>query len=211
MEDNNGALARTVFHVAWMSILAGVGIEVALVSVAAGFGPLNRSAPFLADLVQKVSWSTIVCVGLAFGKAAGALRPHLTGLLGFLAAPVAFTVARALHKSAEKALGLASVAGGPSPLLVAGLKAVQYLLLGALLGWLARRGEGPLAFVTAGLGVAVALGGVVLAVLDWHAAQPLMGAGLAGRAVNELLFPVGCSLVIYAGDALARKVKRQAS
>ena len=119
----SAGLIRTVFTVAWMSVLLGVGLELLLIALAAGAGTASKLQPFIADLAQKISWGSFVCIGLAFGKVAGGLRPQVTGLMGFLAAPVGFSVARAAHKASEKALGLTSgiPAVGPSPYLLAGI------------------------------------------------------------------------------------------
>jgi hypothetical protein len=202
-----GGVARTVLHVAWLSVLLGITLELLLVLVAAGFGTFARVQPFAADLVQKISWSMVVCIGLTFGKVAAGFRPQLTGIFGLLAAPVGFNVARTLHKTAERTLGVASATGGPSPVLLASLKGVEYAVLGVILGWLIKKTWGnALAFVAAGFGVSVLFGGIILATMDWYNPQPLAGAALASRGVNELLFPVGCSLVLYAAEALARKV-----
>ena len=72
---SSGDLWRTVVRVAWLSIGLGIALEVLLLVLAAYTGTGGATPkPFLADLVQKVSWSFIVCVGLAFGTTAGKAR-----------------------------------------------------------------------------------------------------------------------------------------
>jgi hypothetical protein len=202
-------LARTVFTVAWMSVALGVGLELILVLIAAGAGTFVRIHPFLADAVQKVGWGAFVCVGLAFGKVASKLRPHATGLLGLLSAPLGFAAARTMHKTAEKSLGLVSAAAvGPSPLTLATLKGLEYAALGLLLGLLMKRQvRSPLAYIAAGFGASVLFGGTIIAAMDYYNPAPLSGVPLATRVVNEMLFPVGCSLVLYAAEALTSRVK----
>ena len=76
--------------------------------------------------------------------------------MGFPAAPVDFNVARATHKVTENALGLASgvPALGPSPYLLAGIKALEYAAFGLILFW---------SFMTVGLGAGVmAIGYIAL-------------------------------------------------
>ena len=203
-------LVRTVFTVAWMSVLLGVGLELVLIVLAASAGTASRIQPFIADLAQKIAWGSFVCIGLAFGKAAAALRPQVTGMLGLLAAPVGFSVARATHKATEKALGLASaaVAAGPSPYLLAGIKALEYAALGLILGWMLKKAwSGASSFLAVGLGAGIVFGGVIIGLMDWHAPQPLSPVGLATRGVNEILFPMGCALVLYAADSLSKKLE----
>jgi hypothetical protein len=185
-----------------------LAIEVILLLLAAIFGGVQSGKPVVADLVQKISWSTIVCVGVAFGTAATKMRAQVMGLMGFLATPVAFTVARTLHKSATKALEIAGAAPvGPSPVLLAFIKGLEYACLGALIGWVAKRiWGGALAHVTVGLGVGILFGGTILALMDWYNPSPLATAALLSRGVNEILFPVGCSLVLFAAEALGKRV-----
>jgi hypothetical protein len=110
-----------------MAVLLGLTMEVILVALAAGFGNLHGTKPIVADLVQKVSWSVVVCVGLAVGATAEKARGPALGLSGLIAAPLGFMVARSLHKGAMHALGLAgSARPGLALVLIAAVKAVQY-------------------------------------------------------------------------------------
>lgn len=198
---------RIVVHTAWMSLVLGIGLEVILLLISAGYGTFKSIQPFVADLVQKITWASMVCVGLALGGAAAKMRPQVTGLSGLLFAPAGFAAARALHKGTEKALGIVSaVPAGPSPLMLAGLKSLEYAVLGVFVGWLSRKQLGIWPNLTAGFGVAVLFGGFILASMDWYSPAGLAGAALLTRVVNELLFPVGCSVVLYAAEALSRKV-----
>jgi hypothetical protein len=88
-------LGQRLLHVAWMSIGLGVAMELILVLLAAGFGKSPAVEAVAADTVQKVSWSSLVCIGLAVGTTASKLRLPLMGLAGLLAAPFAFNTARA--------------------------------------------------------------------------------------------------------------------
>src|SRR3989442_12334841 len=118
---------RALLHVGWLAVLLGLVMEVILVVLAAGFGTLKGANPILADLVQKVSWSVIVCVGLAFGTTAKKARGPLMGLAGLLAAPLAFMAARPLHEGAVRALEVAITAGPTPPLDLSALtRGLQY-------------------------------------------------------------------------------------
>ena len=195
---------RRILTVAWMSILLGFAIEALLLAVATGMsGGLERPAPFVADLVQKVSWSVLVCLGLGVGTSVVKARPAVMGGLGFVAAPVAFSIAKALHKGMGAALGVAGVVGGPSTLLMALLKAVEYGVFGVALGRISQKSAAGLGIYTGvGLVIGVVFGGAITALIAQAGAT---GSNLATRAMNEMIFPLGCALVLYVADALGRK------
>src|SRR5207245_9110588 len=94
---------RALLQVGWLAVLLGLVMEVILVALAAGFGTLKGANPILADLVQKVSWSVVVCVGLAVGTTAQKARGSLMGLAVLLAAPLPFIAAPSLHDGALQA------------------------------------------------------------------------------------------------------------
>ncbi len=195
-----GSTLRQLVTIAWLAILLGMAMEAVMLAVAAGYRAAVTPAPFVADLAQKVSWAFVVCVGLGIGSALGRAKPAAMGVLGLIAAPLGFNVARVLHKGLAAALGVAVMAG-PAPFAIAALKASQYALLGFALGHLGRRGAGALAHAATGL-LAGALFGVpviALTTLESSAGQ----AVLVARSLNELLFPLGCSLVIYAAEVLS--------
>ncbi len=91
-------LGANLLRIAWLSILLGFVMEAVKLLSAAGVGifpELNLTV--VADLVGQVSWSTIVCVGLAIGTAVSKFRASLMGFLGLLSAPISFGVSRSLH------------------------------------------------------------------------------------------------------------------
>lgn len=116
---------RQMLRVAWMSIALGLLLELVLVLYAMSLGQADRPQPFIADLIQKVSWGFIVCLGVAFGVTASKAPEAKAGLLGLISAAVGFTVARSLHKAAGAALGVAGAVAGVSPFLIGGLKGLQ--------------------------------------------------------------------------------------
>lgn len=183
-------------------------MEALLLLFAAGFGIFPSFKPIAADLVRQVSWSTFVCVGLALGTAVSQARAPLMGILGLLAAPLAFTLSRGIHQGAVKTLEIAgSGAGAPPVLLLATLKALEYACLGLLIGWIGRRPlGGAMAHVAAGLAVGLVFGGTIVALTYRMATEPLAAADLVSRGANEILFLVGWSLVLFAATALGKRV-----
>lgn len=209
VEASSGDLWKKVLRVAWLSVGLGIALEILLLVLAAFTNTAGASPkPFVSDLAQKVSWSFIVCVGLALGTTAGRARPGIMGLLGLISAPLGFTIARSVHKGVNEAMGLAAAAGGASVFLIAALKGVEYAVLGAVLGVLTRRENGASLGAHLGAGAAVGLtfGVAIVAVLAGAAAKPLSLVDLAARGVNEVIFPIGCSLVLYAADALSKRL-----
>ena len=205
LESGQPDFAKTLLHVAWLSILLGMVMEVLVLGTASGLGIMPGAGVIVADTVQKVSWSTIVCVGLAIGTAASNARGPVMGLAGLLAAPAGFTIARTLHRGTLQALGAGvSAAGQPSALLLAILKGVQYGCLGMAVGWVGQRLQGrATAYVGAGLITGIVFGGLTLALMS-----PLPAAVLISRGINEILFPVGCSLVLFTAETLGKRTAR---
>lgn len=201
---------QKLLRVAWLSILLGLLIE-ALVLLVAALTAFQSIKPFIADLVQKISWSSLVCVGLAVGTASakGVKRMAAMGLLGLLSAPLAFTVARTLHRGAAQALSLNSGTPTSFPYLIAGMKALEYGCLGILVAWIATKVWGGLrAHALTGLGVGAVFGSLILVLMVRGAVRPLSTGELLGRGVSEIVFPVGCAVVLYAADALGKRMAK---
>lgn len=201
-------LGATLVRVAWLAILLGLAMEGLLLLLGTGFGDLLGLKPIVAGLVKNVSWSVFVCVGLALGTTLSKIRVPAMGLLGLLAAPLAFEVSRVLHKGTLEALA-ASGGGGSddlSPLLIAVIKGLEYGCLGIAVGWLGHRPwGGAVAHVAAGLVVGLVFGGLILLLLLGSSPQP-PAADLVSRGMNEVLFPVGCSLALFSAGALGERV-----
>ncbi len=204
-------MSSKILRVTWLSILLGIGMELILLIAAAGFGTLHGLKPIIADLVQKVSWSFVVCVGLALGTASTRMRASSMGLAGMIAAPAAFNVAHALHKSALQALEIAgpAAAGVPAPLVLALVKAVEYGWLGLVLGWVGKRASGAKTYALIGFGTGLVCAGVIIALVVQGAAKAPSVAALVSRAINEVLFPIGCSLVLFAAETVGRTKQSQ--
>jgi hypothetical protein len=210
-ESSQGSgLGNALVRVAWLGILLGLAMESLLLLFTAGFEVLPGYKSVLADLIGKVSWSTLVCAGLAVGTAASRARAPLMGLFGLLAAPLAFHVSRTLQQGVAKTLEVAT-AGAPvgsyTLILLALLKAIEYGCLGVAIGWIERRPwGGALAHAAVGLAVGILFGGAILSLTYWTAPEPLATTELFSRSINEVLFPVGCSLVLYTATALGNRV-----
>ncbi len=196
-------LGATLLRVAWLAILLGMAMEGTLLLLSAGFGDLLGQGSIVADLARNVSWSLLVCVGLSVGTAVRNARVPVMGFLGLLAAPVVFEISRAVHKGALQALAISASAGDDlSPFLLALIKGLEYGCLGLALGWVSQRPwGGAAAHMAVGFVVGSIFGGTVIALLA--ASGPEVSATtLVPRGVTEVLFPVGCSLVLFSAEAL---------
>ncbi len=186
-------LKRKLVRVAWMAIVLGVLMEV-LVLLSGG-----AQNAILRDTLSKVAWSSVVCFGVAVGAAASAkFRAPAMGLAGLLAAPAAFATARVVHKAFTFAAGKAVSEPMSIVLLVATMKGAEYAAFGMLTGWLASESfERAWHYALAGGLTGLYFGGLIATVT---------AAGGSGKlfpiTVNEVLFPVGCALVLFASSLL---------
>jgi hypothetical protein len=62
------------------------------------------------------------------------------------------------------------------------------------------------AHVAAGLAIGIIFGGTIVALTYSMSSETPATADLVTRGVNEVLFPVGCSLVLFAAAALGKRV-----
>lgn len=209
LETHEDNLGNTLFRVAWVAVLFGIVLEILVLLIAAEFGALKSYKPFMADLGYKISWSVIVCIGLALGTVALQKRELMMGLLGLIAGPIGFYVARAVHKGALQALDVAADNPGFNPFVIATLKGLEYGVLGIALGAIQKKEwGGAVAHGVAGAAVGLVFGSIILYIIITSALKPIPHPALVGRAVNELLFPVGCSLVLYTAEVMGKKFGR---
>lgn len=210
-EHSSPNLSKTLLHVAWMAILLGLIIEILILIIATSFDKMIGGKTVLADLVQKVSWSVIVCIGLALARGATRLFTATTqtvtaGLAGLLIAPAAFAIARSLHEGVQEALFIKVFqSGSGSPVLLALIKGVEYGCLGAGLAWVSKQIWGKaLAHAGVGMIVGVVFGALLIGVMAWGAVSPMSFGAVLSRAINEVINPMGCSLTLYSAEILGR-------
>jgi hypothetical protein len=196
----------TMLQVTWIAISLAFAIEALFILASTLFFDAATFRPFVADFAQKVTWSVIVCLGLAAGRILARERENYMGLAGFLAAPAGFFLANLLHQSAAQALTLTPTNNTNAPLLlIAFIKAVEYGCLGLLFEWIEKRPRKNLgAYLSAGLVVGNTFGSMILFAIIHTANHPLTSAEYFAKAINEIVFPIGCSFVIFASRSLGR-------
>ena len=199
-------LGATLLRVAWLAVILGLGMEVLLLVLGGAVGDALGLKPFIADLVRNVTWSVFVCAGLAVGTTIVKARVPVMGVLGLISGPLAFEISRVFHKGALEALAISGGGGGDiSPAVVAVIKGIEYGCLGLGVGWVSqRRWGGAAAHVAVGLLVGLIFGGANL-ILAAGTTPPPPASALFVDGVNEVLFPVGCSLVLFSAGALGKK------
>jgi hypothetical protein len=203
--EGTATLGATLLRVAWLAVGLGLVLEVLLILLAIGFSGTLGMGKIVADLVQKISWSVIVCVGLAFGKAASNGKAAWMGLSGLFATPVAFGIARTLHKTAASALKLAEQSYGAAfPFVIVALKGIEYAVLGLVLAWLGKKATaGAMSYTGTGLVVGL----VFATAIVYSSGAQHMTPDVISQFVNEVVFPIGCSLAIFGADVLGKRMK----
>ncbi|MGH8727933.1 MAG: hypothetical protein ACREV9_07210 [Burkholderiales bacterium] len=195
-------LAGRLFQVAWLAVLLGLAIQGLTLLTALGFGQNLEMNRAVAETVGKVSWAGIVCLGLALGAAVARAGPRSFALAGLLAAPIAFILARSLHKSVGQALDVAGSAASESVFVFALLKAIEYGCLGYLLAIVSSRVSPRMMHMPAPVSRSA-----------WYSARSRSTSFIRSRCrrwsraeSTKIVFPIGCSIVIYASDIFGRRV-----
>jgi hypothetical protein len=209
-ETHTADRVRAILNVAWLAILLGIGVQMLVFAVRLAAGSQFVAAALLSNLAQGVTWGVIVCVGVAIGVTVERSRALLGGLLGAISGPLGWGIAKSAQRTVQALLGTDVDQFTDFFFLLVAVKGVEYLLLGTAVG---RLGERPRAtwrdYALPGLVVGVVFSAGVTALTLWHAnaiGKPMALAALLGLVVSELVFPIGCSLVIYAPVRLRRFV-----
>jgi hypothetical protein len=85
------------------------------------------------------------------------------------------------------------------------LKGLEYAALGLLLAWIGKQRAGAAAHLGIGLVVGIVFGSALIALLSHYAGATPAPHVLVSQGLNEVLFPVGCSLAIFAAETLGKK------
>lgn len=173
-------------------LAAGLGLFMEILLVVGG--QTNFTAWSLAG---NGLWPFLVCLGVGVGQVLTSGSPPRAGAFALVTAPAAFLFAQVLQKWLAVVLNNDYPGGyitGPL-LLETVLRTVEYVVLAGALAWVARQPWGKwLAHLALGL-VLGALFGVVIALL-------LPPDSLLGWVVEELVFPAGCSLIVFVSETV---------
>ena len=188
---------RTIFTAAWMAIVLGLVVQLAVFGAKLGAGANVPGLQLIVDIASGIAWSVIVCGGVAIGTVAAKSAPAMMGLLGLICAPLAFAAAKGAQR------GVAWMLGQPMEQItnltyqIGGAKTVEYAALGFVLGTIIRT---PRSTLTNHSLIGAGFGAVFSALIIWlnmATGANVPAARIAATTANEFIFPLGCSLVIY--------------
>jgi hypothetical protein len=199
---------KALFAGVWMAIILGLLVQGAVFGAKVGAGGKVPGAQLLVDVASGITWAMIVCGGVAIGTAASRNVSPTMGLLGLAFAPIAFAAAKSVQRGIGGFVGLPPEQLTPLLFQTGAVKAVEYALLGFILGRIIRTSKSTLTNHTLiGLGFGVLFAAVFVWLIFLNAAPGAVvpPPRVAGTAINELIFPMGCSMVLYWVSQLATR------
>jgi hypothetical protein len=204
-------LVRRIALIALLSVALGFGIQGLILAVRIAGGQSVGAVGVALTLAQGVTWSVLVCIGVGIATSISKARPMLAGLMSFLVAPLALAIAKSVQKMVAGLLTAVEQQAALSLSFASSVKALEYGLLGWLLARLAQRGElSAASYFGTGAAIGAFFGGTV-AWLSYQAAiakgMQMGPAQIGASLINEVVFPVGCALVVYAAQLVARSAK----
>jgi hypothetical protein len=195
---NVDVFRREAIRVAALSVALSALLELLQFSMLMIIGEPYGRAELVRDLFLKVPWAVMVCVAFWAGLVLGHGRTAIAALVTLVTAPIASLTAHAL---AEVGHGYALSAAHVmlvSPYVVAAQKAVAYAALAVLVVWLRLRTRATAwHHAAAGLLVGLVFGGALLALEVATAMHPVTRSDVVAVGVNEVLFPIGCALILF--------------
>lgn len=209
--ESADSLIRRIAFIALASIVLGFAIQGLILAAKLSGGVFPATSTIISDMTNGITWSLLICVGVGIITAVSKARPVIAGLLALIVAPLAV----ALAKSSQKIMaGLVSAAEQEAMLslsAISSLRAVEYGVLGWLLARLVQKSEIRASrYFSAGGAVGLIFGTTIA----WFAYQAGISKGLYPSAVqivssviNEVIFPLGCAGVIYAGQLVGRSAR----
>lgn len=213
MADSNGPneILRRLAMVAWLGILLGFLMQGIVLAARASLDGLPATAQILVDLAQGVTWSFFVCAGIGLGTTIARVRTSIGGLIGAISAPLAMGLAKGGQKAMASAMGTPTEPALFSLVTLGAMRALEYGLLGWMLAWLAVGQESRASrYLLGGAAIGLVFGGAIATWMAWSAARagsPFAMPRLVGVSLNEILFPIGCSLVVYIALRVGAQVK----
>jgi hypothetical protein len=188
----------TIVKAAWCAVLLGICVQVSVVAARLATGVTPSLVQAVSAIAGGIAWSTIVCCGLVVGSAASRHRDASTGLFGLISAPLGWAAAKGIQRAAQSLSGAAVDALTPLVFQVAAAKAIEYALLGYMLSRLSSRSRTSVAsFAMLGFGFGCIFGSIIFGLEYFATGGGLTWPKAMTIVVNELIFPVGCSTVVF--------------
>lgn len=192
-------LPKHFFLGLWAAAGLGIIVQAIVIFVRYSAGQPPTMVQVAIDLAGGISWSVVVCGALSLGVTASRQFGEFSmGLLGLLGAPAGFSVAKAAQRGVQWLADRPIDQLGPIVFATAGLRALEYGLLGYGLYKLIGTPRSTVRnHVALGAAVGTLFGGAIVFANVRMATAPLPAFKQAGIAVNEVIFPIGCSLLIF--------------
>lgn len=202
---------KRILAVAWMAVIAGVVVQLAVILIRAWAGATITLPASLTDVAQGVSWSALVCVAIAIGTLASKARPHVAGFAGLIAAPLAWAAAKGVQKGVQALAHLPQDQFTPLFWTICLWKGIEYAILGAGITLLIEQPSSKVSsYLTFG-GLLGMLGGSVSVALTIANAILTSAAAIpthrvAGLMAGEVFFASACCFVIYMAQEITRHI-----
>jgi hypothetical protein len=187
------------FTALWAAAALGLLVQGLVIAVRLAAGQPPQAIQAAIDIAGGISWSVIVCGALSLGVTASKQVGEMSmGLLGLLGAPAGFSVAKGAQRGIQWLADKPFDQIGPLVFVTGGLKTAEYALLGyALFKLIGTERSTARNHALLGAGVGLVFGGAIVLANIRMAAAPLPGVKVASLATNEMIFPIGCSILIY--------------
>lgn len=209
--DQASALVRRIAYLALLSITLGFAIQGLILAAKLWGGAMPATSTVIADVTNGVTWSLLVCVGVGIVTSVSKARPLVAGLVSLLVAPLAVAAAKFSQKVMGGLVSAAEQEAMLSLSAISSLRAVEYGVLGWMLARLVQKSE---IRASRYFGTGALIGLVFGGAIAWIGYQAGLSKGLqpgtvqiVASLINEVLFPVGCSAVIYAGQLVGRSAR----
>ncbi len=202
---------RRIALIAWLSIVLGFAMQALVLVGKLSVGNNPGLTQVMIDLAQGVTWSFFVCAGVGLGTTIAKAHKALGGLIGLIVAPIAMGIAKGSQKFMVSALGATQKPVLLSLTTLGVIRAIEYGILGWVLAWLVANQESRATrFLLAGAAVGLVFGGSTT-MLTFQAAAAkgiaLAAPQIVATAVNEVVFPMGCALVVFIALHVGRQLK----
>jgi hypothetical protein len=168
-----------------------------------------HSSGLVAETMGGITWSLLVCFGVAAGSALSRMSEAVASAVAFVCTPIALLLSKAVQGGVNEVLEHTSTSLPPGLGLIAAVKACEYAALAYVLARLANAGVHALApHLVAGLGAAAVFGTTIVAIAA-KAPNPDLGmSAIATTSINEALFPLGCVVAVLLTRGAQRTTDR---
>ena len=193
--------------VAVLAVGLGLFMQALVVVLRLADGIVVAETKLIAELMGSVTWSVIVCTGVAIGMSIGKARAVLAGGLALFFAPIALASAKAVEKVMLAIMEASQTPAILSLEVVGVVRAAEYGTLALMLTLLTElRAVRFVPYAIVGLTVGVIFGGLVTG-LTLFAGGSTGLVAIVTLVAREVGSPLGCAFVIFVGQMISRSFR----